>query len=111
MGVFCPSPSGARVAAAKANGAEEVGVADRAIIESGKFLLIGALVEAMMGTGCDIEPLEGPASTSELESVPEGFREGEVEPMETLFIIAVKSSSSRPPVSMAGSGSGSGDFG
>lgn len=73
MGVFCPSPMGAKVAAARAKGAEEVGVADRAMIESGKFLLIGALVEAMMGTGCDIEPREGPASTSELESVPEGF--------------------------------------
>ena len=73
MGVFCPSPIGAKVAAAKAKGAEEVGVADRAMIESGKFLLIGAFVEATMGTGADIEPRESPASTSELESVPEGF--------------------------------------
>jgi hypothetical protein len=97
--------------AARAKGVEEVGVADRAMMESGKFLFIGALVEAMMGTGCEIEPREGPASFSELESVPEGLCDGEADPIETLCIMAVKSSSSRPPVSIAGSGSGSGDFG
>jgi hypothetical protein len=110
MGVFCPSPIGANVAA-KANGAEEVGVADRAIMDSGRFLFIGALVEAMMGTGCEIEPREGPVSPSELESVPEGFCDAEAESMDTLLIMAVKSSSSRPPVSIAGSGSGSRAFG
>lgn len=105
MGVFCPSPMGTRVAAARAKGAEDVGVADLAMMDSGKFLFTGALVEARMGTGCDTEPREGPASPSELESVPDGFA------IETLFIMAVRSSSSRPPVSIAGSGSGSGDFG
>lgn len=106
MGVFCPSPIGA-VIAARAKGADDVGVADRAIMESGRFRLSGALVEAMMGTGCEMELREGPVSPSELESVPEGFCDSEVESTETLFIMAVKSSSSRPPVSIEGSGSGS----
>jgi hypothetical protein len=109
MGVFCPSPIGA-IIAARAKGAEDVGVADRAIIDSGRFRLSGVLVEAMMGTGCEIELREGPVSPSELESVPEGCCDGEAESTETLFIMAVKSSSSRPPVSIAGSGSGSRDF-
>jgi hypothetical protein len=109
MGVFCPSPMGAMIAA-RANGAEDVGVADRAIIDSGRFRLSGTLVEAVMGTGCEIELREGPVSPSELESVPEGFCDGEAESTETLFIMAVKSSSSRPPVSIAVSGSGSIDF-
>lgn len=86
-------------------------MADRAMMESGKFLFIGALVEAMMGTGCETEPREGLLSPSEPESVPEGLCDGEADPIEALCIMAVKSSSSRPPVSIAGSGSGSGDFG
>ena len=110
MGVFCPSPMGAMIAP-RAKGAEDVGVADRAIMDSGRFRLSGALVEAMMGTGCEIEPREGLLSPSEPESVPEGLCDGEADPIETLCIMAVKSSSSRPPVSIAGSGSGSGDFG
>jgi hypothetical protein len=109
MGVFCPSPMGVMIAA-RAKGAEDVGVADRAIMEPGRLRFSGALVEAMIGTGCEIELREGPVSPSELESVPEGFCDGEVESTETLFIIAVKSSSSRPPVSITGSGSGSRDF-
>ena len=101
MGVL--GPSGIKTPAAKAKGVDDVGVADLAIKDSGRFRLTGAFVEAMMGTACEVEALEGPASPSELDSTADWLGEGEVERTDTEFIMAVKSASSRWPDSTGGS--------